>query len=221
MVARGPRAHVGTGWDPAVALGDDADLRSVEPGGRPRRRVGVAPELPELVAGDEELTPGIVRPRLRPGAGEQRLAVRLERLARPAHQLDSAVDAVGPPTEDARELADGSVVTGRADGGGVRDRPAEADRRHHGRRVEHPEGRRHHLARHLTHQRTPAGEVRGAVGQGDAVGRGRARREAEGRIRRVALRREVHLPDQRFDAVAQRAPVGVLVVSRPRHGMAP
>ena len=53
----------------------------------------------------------------------------------------------------------------------------------------------------------------GPSGRCDPVRDGRAGREPEGGVGRVALRREVHLPDERLDAIAQRPSDGVLVLT--------
>ena len=94
-------------------------------------------------------------------------------------------------------------MAGLADRRGVGLCPTEGDRRDHGVRVEHPEGRRDHLAGNLAEERSATREVGRAIGQRHAVHDPRRRVEPEGRVLRVTLGGEVDLPDHRLQSARQ------------------
>ena len=83
------------------------------------------------------------------------------------------------------------------------------DARHDGLRVEHREGGRDELARHLTEARATAREVRGAIGERDAAGFRGTRAEAERGVALMALGREVDRADDRLEVGRELARRGV------------
>ena len=84
--------------------------------------------------------------------------------------------------------------------------------------AEHAERRGDHLAGHLSEHAAPTREVGGAVGKRHTVGVAAARIEAERDVVRVALGREVHLPDHRFEDRAEPASEAVMSSRSPRRG---
>ena len=184
----GTGADVGTHGEAPVELGEEADLGGVESGRRPRRRVGVAAVLAQRV-GQPPQVAHRDRPADRGSAGRRTaacpLAAAVPPLAPAGRWRGSIPSGSGP--EDPDQLADRAAGARRTDGRRVDLGPTELDRWDHRLGVEHGEGGRDHLTRHLSHHRTAAREVGRPVrqlhtaGQGARAGpRSRARRRPRG-----------------------------------------
>ena len=149
--------------------------------------MGVAPVLPQAVGQAPRVADGVSgqaqrqQPRVEgPALGPQPLPRRLQQAA-------GLLEALRALAQDARQLGCRPRGAGVADRRRVGQGPAELDGGHHRRGVEHPEGGGDHLAADLTHDRAPAAEVGGPVGQRHPVDQSGAPPEAEGLVAGVAL----------------------------------
>ena len=212
LFLRGVDLVVGPGTGPEVRahrqtppqLGEQADLRGREAGGRPRRGVRIAARLAQPVGATPGVAQRIARQRLGEQAGEQRSALQgaprlpLERAARRHGRLPRAA------RRGCGRAARSRPGPRHLDGDRIGERPAIADSRHDHGGVEDGEGRGDQLSGHLAHDRAAAAEVGGTVGRLDTgpelAGAGP---EAEPLVLGVALGCEVHLRGERLQGSSE------------------